>query len=151
MCSLAASPTVFGQDGSLNQAIASLNARAQTPADQQLVLNAIAQQTRIPEATLQSQMKQTKLGYGELLVANSIAQASGQKLDAVVARKQGKDWSSVASELKVDPSSIIARLRNANKMVQAAQKSGGAAKASATPTATATPKRFMPGRFGVDP
>ena len=151
ICSLAAVSAAFGEDGSINQAIASLNARAKTPADQQLVLNAISQQTKIPEATLQGQMKQTKLGYGELLAANSMAQASGQKLDALLARKQSKGWSEFATELKVDQSSIIARLRNANKMVQAAQKSGAVAKATATPAATATPKRFIPGRFSVDP
>jgi hypothetical protein len=150
ICSLAAASAVFGQDGSsLSQAIASLNARAKTPADQQLVLNAVAQQTKIPEATLQSQMKQNQLGYGELLVANSIAQASKQKLDAVLARKQGKGWSEVANELKIDSSSIVARLRNANKMVQAAQASG-AVKAKASVTPTATPKRFRPGHFDSD-
>jgi len=148
--SLATASAVFGQDGSsISQAIASLNARAKTPADQQLVLNAVAQQTKIPEATLQSQMKQNQLGYGELLVANSIAQASKQKLDAVLARKQGKGWSDVANELKVDSSSIVARLRNANKMVQAAQASG-AVKAKASVTPTPTPKRFRPGHFDQD-
>jgi hypothetical protein len=146
---LAVAPASFGQDGSFNQGIASLNALAKTPADQKLVLSAVAQQTRIPEATLQSQMNQTKLSYGELLVANTIAQASKQKLDGVIARKQGKDWSAVASELKIDSSSIVARLRNAKKMVQTAQKSTAVKpKASATPTAT--PKRFRPGHFGSE-
>jgi hypothetical protein len=149
ICLLAVAPASFAQDGSFNQGIASLNALAKTPADQKLVLGAVSQQTRIPEATLQSQMNQTKLGYGELLVANSIAQASKQKLDGVIARKQGKDWSAVANELKIDSSSIVARLRNAGKMVQTAQKTAvGKPKASASPTAT--PKRFIPGRFGSE-
>lgn len=147
LCLLAVAPIALGEEGSsIDQAISSLNARAKTPADQKLLLSAISQQTKIPEATLQSQMNQTKLGYGELLVANSIAQSSKQKLDGVIAQKQGKDWSALASELKIDSSNIVARLRNANKMVQAAQASVAAKpKASATPTAT--PKRFRPGHF----
>lgn len=147
LCLFAVAPAVFGAEGSsISQGIASLNALAKTPADQKLVLSAIGQQTRIPEATLQSQMNQTKLSYGDLLVANTIAQTTKQKLDAVVAQKEGKDWSTVASEHKVDLSGITARLRNATKAVQGAQKPTAVKpKASATPTPT--PKRFIPGHF----
>ena len=146
LCLLAVTSLSFGQGGSFNQAIASLNALAKTPADQKLVLSAIAQQTRIPDATLQSQMNQTKLSYGDLLVANTIAQTTKQKLDAVIAQKQGKDWSAVASEHKVESSGITARLRNATKAVQAAQKTAAVTpKASAAPTAR--PKKFQPGHF----
>lgn len=148
-CLVAVTSLSFGQGGSISQGIASLNALGKTPADQQLVLSAVGQQTRIPEATLQSQMNQTKLSYGDLLVANTIAQTTKQKLDAVIAQKQGKDWSAVASEHKVDTSGITARLKNATKAVQAAQKTAAVKpKASATPTAT--PKRFRPGHFDSD-
>ena len=62
----------------LNQAIISLNARAGSNADKKRVLNAVSQQTRLPEKTLQTQMSATHLGYGELLTANSIAEGSGR-------------------------------------------------------------------------
>jgi DNA-binding IclR family transcriptional regulator len=149
LCLVAITSLSFGQGGSIGQAIASLDALAKTPADQKLVLSAVAQQTRIPEATLQAQINQTKLGYGDLLVANTIAQTTKQKLDAVIAQKQGKDWSAVASEHKLDSSSILARLKNASKMVQTALKTAAVKpKASATPTAK--PKRFRPGHFDSD-
>ena len=107
-------------DSSLNQAISSLNARAKTDADKKLVLKAISQQSRLPEKTLQSQMSATHLGYGELLTANSIAEGSGKKLNDVLAMKGAKSWASVSKQLGVDPVSIVDRLHNAERTVQAA-------------------------------
>ena len=106
-------------EASLNQAIISLNARAKTDADKKLVLKAISQQTRLPERTLQSQMRATRLTYGELLAANSIVEGSGKNLDTVLGVKGTKSWASVSKELRVDPDSVVNRLHNAEKTVQA--------------------------------
>jgi hypothetical protein len=113
------SMVVFASDeASLNQAINLLNARAKTDADKKLVLKAVAQQTRLPEKTLRSQMSATNLSYGELLAANSIAEGSGKNLDAVLAMKGGKSWASVSKQLRVDPSGIVNRLQIAENTVQ---------------------------------
>ena len=106
-------------EASLNQAIISLNARAKSDADKKLVLKAISQQTQLPERTLQSQMGATHLTYGELLAANSIVEGSGKNLDTVLAMKGTKSWASVSKELRVDPDSVVNRLHNAEKTVQA--------------------------------
>ena len=102
---------------SLNQAIISLNARAGSNADKKRVLNAVSQQTRLPEKTLQSQMSATHLSYGELLTANSIAEGSGRNLNAVLAMKGAKSWTSLSKQLGVDPASIVDRLHNAERTV----------------------------------
>jgi hypothetical protein len=106
-------------EASVNQAINSLNARAKTDADKKLVLKAVAQQTRLPEKTLRSQMSATHLSYGELLAANSIAEGSGKNLNAVLTMKRVKSWASVSKQLSVDPSSIVNRLNIAENAVQA--------------------------------
>ena len=103
---------------SLNQAIISLNARARSDAGRKLLLTAVSQQTRLSEKTLQSQMSATHLGYGELLTANSIAEGSGKNLNAVLAMKGAKSWTSVSKQLRVDPDSIVNRLHNAERTVQ---------------------------------
>ena len=108
-------------DSSLNQAIISLNARAKTDADKKLVLMAVSQQTKVPEKTLRAQMSATHLGYGELLTANSLVQGSGKNLNDVLAMKKGKDWASLSKEFRVDPNSIVNRLRTAEKTVQASR------------------------------
>jgi hypothetical protein len=110
--------TFASNDSSLDQTIVSLNARAKSDADKKHALTAVSQQTRLPEKTLQSQMSATHLGYGELLTANSIAEGSGKNLNAVLALKGGKSWASVSKQLRVDPDSIVDRLRNAERTVQ---------------------------------
>jgi hypothetical protein len=103
---------------SLNQAIISLNARAGSNADKKRLLTAVSQQTRLPEKTLQSQMSATHLTYGELLAANSIVEGSGKNLNAVLAMKGAKSWASLSKQLRVDPSSLVDRLRSAERTVQ---------------------------------
>jgi hypothetical protein len=119
LCSITSA--LASDEASLNQAISSLNARATTDADKKLVLKAVSQQTRVPEKTLRSQMSATHLGYGELLTVNSVAEGSGKDLNAVLAMKKGKGWASLSKELKVDSSSIVIRLGNAEKTVQASR------------------------------
>lgn len=106
-------------DAALNQAVKSLNARAQTDAGRKLVISAISQQTSVPEKTLQAHMTATHLNYGELLIAESLAQGSGKDLNAVIALKQGKCWADLSKEIKIDPNSLVKRLQNAEKTAQA--------------------------------
>jgi hypothetical protein len=105
----------------LNQAIKDLNARAKTDADKKFVLAAVSQQTQVPEKTLQSQMATTHLNYGELLVADSLAEGSGKTLTNIVALKQGKGWAALSQEVKINPSSVLERLRTTGKVVQMSQ------------------------------
>ena len=125
-CSICGITAAFASDeASLNQAINSLNARAKTDAGKKLVLKAVSQQTRLPEKTLQSQMSATHLGYGELLTVNSIVEGSGKSLNAVLAMKKGTGWTNLSKELRIDPNSIVNRLRNAEKTVRTGQASAG--------------------------
>ena len=119
LCGITAAPA--SDEASLNQAISSLNGRAKTDADKKLVLMAVSQQTKVPEKTLRAQMSATHLGYGELLTANSLVQGSGKNLNDVLAMKKGKDWASLSKEFRVDPNSIVNRLRTAEKTVQASR------------------------------
>jgi hypothetical protein len=119
LCSITSA--LASDEASLNQAISSLNARATTDADKKLVLKAVSQQTRVPEKTLRSQMNATHLSYGELLTADSIVEGSGKDLNAVLAMRKGKDWASLSKELRVDPDSIVSRLRSAEDTVRATQ------------------------------
>jgi hypothetical protein len=116
-CLCGSAIALASNDASLNQAIISLNAHAGSNADKKRVLTAVSQQTGLPEKTLQSQMSATHLGYGELLTANSIAEGSGKNLNAVLAMKGANSWTSLSKQLRVDPASIVERLRNAERTV----------------------------------
>lgn len=104
-------------EATLNQAIATLNGQAET-VDKKIVLGAVAQQTNVSEKTLESQMAATHLTYGELVVANSLAQGSGKAMTNILALKKGKGWAEVSREVKINPASVIDRLRTTQKVVQ---------------------------------
>jgi hypothetical protein len=106
----------------LNQAMRALDARAKSAADKKLVLTAVSQQTQVPEKTLETQLRTSRLSYGQLLTANSLASATGTSLDNILARKaKSTGWAALSKELKIAPGSLVTRLRNAEKTVQAGQ------------------------------
>ena len=120
VCSLCRATAVYASDeAALDQAIKALNAQGQTDANKKFVLNAVSQQTNVPEKTLQKDMTATRLNYGELLTAESLSQASGKNLNAVIAMKRGKGWADLSRDFRTDPSSIVNRLHSAEKLVQA--------------------------------
>lgn len=119
VCSLSCVAAVYADDETaLNQAMGSLNARAAS-ADKNLVFNAISQQTGVAQRTLESQMKNSHLNYAELIVANSLAEGGGKNLQGVLALKgRGKGWAALSRELRIDPASLVTRVRNADKTLQ---------------------------------
>lgn len=120
--SFCSATAVFAEDdATLNQAIATLNAQAKTAVDKKIVLGAVAQQTNVPEKTLESQMVATHLTYGELVVANSLAQGSRQAMTNILALKKGKGWAEVSREVKISPASVLDRVRTTQKVVQMSQ------------------------------
>jgi hypothetical protein len=144
ICALCIATAIYADDeATLNQAIKALNARAKTDTDKKLVLNAVSQQTKLPEKTLASHMGATHLNYGELLTAESLAQGGRKDVSAIVAMKRGKGWSDLSKEVRIDPNSIVARLRAAEKTVQAAQAAPKQArntkKPGANPNSVPTP------------
>ena len=122
-CFLCCATGVYAADeAALNRAMRSFNARAKTDADGKLMLNAVSQQTKVSEKTLAAQMRTSRLNYAELLTAESLAEGSGKSLNSIVAlQRGGKGWASVSNDLKIDSNSIVARLSNAEKTVQAGQ------------------------------
>lgn len=129
-CSLFLATVVRAEDAGLDQAIRNLNAQAKTDADKQIVLAAVSQQAGVPAKTVQSQMATTRLNYGEILVADSLAEGTGKKLADIVALKKGKGWAEVSRELKVDPRSVLDRVRTTQKVVQGSQAKAKAAQAA---------------------
>ena len=147
ICVLCTAATAYADDEALmNQAIKALNAQAKTDADKKLVLNAVSQQTSVPEKTLSSHMGTTNLNYGELLIAESLAQGSRKDIKAILAIKQRKGWADVSKEVRIDPNSIVARLRAAEKTVQAGQGAPKQAGQAKKPNSAAVPTPAMPSR-----
>ena len=87
-----------------------------TPSGQERVLSAISRETGVPVSTLQLQRDQTRLGYGGLFIANSLASATGQTFEEIAALKaSGHGWGWIAKQNNVKLGPIVSRARNANK------------------------------------
>jgi hypothetical protein len=122
VCFLGCATGVYaGDEAALNSAMRSFDARA-GGADKKLVLSVVSQQTGVSAKSLEAQMKTSHLGYAELIAANSLVEGGGKSLANVLALKgRGKGWAAISKDLKIDPSSIITRVHNADMTLQGGQ------------------------------
>ena len=100
------------------------------PDGRERVLNAVSRETGVPIATLEAQRDSTRLGYGGLLIANSLASATGQSFEEIAALKasgHGWGWIAKVNNVKLGPIVSQARhvdnaLRNSNGNIEKVKK-----------------------------
>jgi hypothetical protein len=86
------------------------------PDGRERVLSAISRETGVPITTLEMQRNSTRLGYGGLFIANSLASATGQTFDEIAALKaSGHGWGWIAKQNNVKLGPIVSRARNVDK------------------------------------
>lgn len=86
------------------------------PDGRERVLSAISRETGVPITTLDAQRNSTRLGYGGLFIANSLAAATGQTFDEIAALEaSGHGWGWIAKQNNVKLGPIVSRARHANK------------------------------------
>jgi hypothetical protein len=86
------------------------------PDGRERVLAAISRETGVPITTLEAQRNSTRLGYGGLFIANSLASATGQTFDEIAALKaSGHGWGWIAKQNNVKLGPIVSRARNVDK------------------------------------
>lgn len=86
------------------------------PDGRERVLSAISRETGVPITTLEMQRDNTRLGYGGLFIANSLASATGQTFDEIAALKaSGHGWGWIAKQNNVKLGPIVSRARNVDK------------------------------------
>ena len=90
-----------------------------------MVAQRLAQTLHMPANTLQSQRTQTRLDWGDLVIANRLAQSTGLSFDQIVREGQnGKDWDAVAHAHGLDLSKLITDSKQAQSALQAPQGPG---------------------------
>jgi hypothetical protein len=119
--SLLCAGVAFAQDEmDLNHAIADLDGIGKQAYARISTYAAVAAQTGVPVAQLMADRRALNLGYGELLVAESIAVANSKSVQAVVAEQaRAQSWSAVAKQNRINPASLTARLQNAGQQLHA--------------------------------
>lgn len=75
----------------------------------------ISRETNVPVAVIEEQRTRTSLGYGELLIANSLAVETGRSFDDIIAyRTRGYGWGKIARENRVNLGHVVSRLDRAS-------------------------------------
>ncbi len=115
--------TMTGEDPAFRKAIDALDAQTgKVMRGVGLVPAAVSTQTRIPLGTLFAQQAETGLSYGELLVADSLAVASGNSFARILAmRAKTQTWAELSLKLRINPNSIVARAQAAYNSINYAQ------------------------------
>jgi len=110
----------------LKKTTVDINAQAQTNAGRTRVLTAISKETGVSVTTLQSQQSATKLGFGDLTIANLLASASGKTFDQIVAMfKAGEGWGKIAKDLGLNLGMIVSKAKRADQAALQAQTGRG--------------------------
>src|SRR5436190_12516878 len=87
-----------------------------TPDGQERVLDAISRETEVPVATLAEQRDRTRVGYGGLFIANSLASATGKTFDEIADLKaSGHGWGWIAKQNNVKLGPIVSQAHHVNK------------------------------------
>ena len=87
-----------------------------TSGGQERVLDAISRETDVPVATLAEQRDRTRLGYGGLFIANSLASATGKTFDEIADLKaSGHGWGWIAKQNNVKLGPIVSQAHHVNK------------------------------------
>src|SRR5688572_508933 len=86
------------------------------PDGRERFLSTISRETGVPITTLEMQRNDTRLGYGGLFMANSLASATGQTFDEIAALKaSGHGWGWIAKQNNVKLGPIVSRARNVDR------------------------------------
>ena len=112
--------TIKKEEPKLRRAIESLEALGMTPVRGfGLVPAAVAWQSRLPMRKVIQQQAATGLSYGELLLANVLAEKSKQSVEQVVEmRGRTRTWGELAQQLDVSSAFLVSRVQLASERIK---------------------------------
>ncbi len=100
----------------LQKEASQLDNSASQSSGSQVVFESLSKQLNVPVATLQQEQQNTKFGFGQLFIANSLAQATGKTFDQVAQEfNSGKGWGQIANENNVRLGQVVSNLKRANQ------------------------------------
>jgi hypothetical protein len=112
----------------------------------QTVAQRLARSLEMEASTLVTQRAQTKLGWGDLVIANRLAQATGFSFTQIVKERQsGKSWEMIAADHGADPGELTKDAKRARAALEAPDKPLDAARDSPADQ----PKSGASGRSGA--
>jgi len=90
--------------------------------ENQPVFESLSKRLDVSVETLQAQKESTGFGFGQLFIANSLAEASGQTFDQMAeAFNAGKGWGEIAKANDLKLGKVVSGLKRANKDLKKAR------------------------------
>ena len=112
-------PAWSADPATLEQRATAIDRASEEGDGDRVVVGHISRKLGIPVEALRRQRMQTQIGWGEILIANSLAMAARLTFDQVVAEHHGgKTWAEVAREHKVDVDRLIADVQRSQEIVE---------------------------------
>ncbi len=102
------------------------NEAVQNQGNQSAVFESLSKQLKIPVSTLQAEQQSTKFGFGQLFIANSLAQATGKSFDQIAQEfNSGKGWGEIAKENNVKLGKVVSGLKRTSNRLENARNQQG--------------------------
>jgi len=96
----------------LEQQAVRLDREAKHANENPRVFESLSKQLGVPVETLKAQRQNTKLGYGNLFIANALARDTGKTFDQVASEfKAGRGWAGVAKQRDTNLGKILHEMR----------------------------------------
>ncbi len=99
---------------------ARLDDEARQNTGNQPVFESLSKQLNVPVDVLQADKQNTGFGFGQLFIAHSLAQASGQSFDQLAGEfRAGKGWGEIAKENNLKLGKVVSGLKRAGNDLKA--------------------------------
>lgn len=127
-------PKMTREERRLEKEARRIDREASDPAGEERVLTRLSGDLGVSTQTLKQQREQSKLSYGNLFIANSLAKSSGTTFSQIAAeRESGNGWGKIAKDhnlklgevvsgAKKNANAVEATRRNEERRVQREQK-----------------------------
>lgn len=149
---LAVAPWWSAESGAaLDDQAAAVNRSARTPEGERVVADRLSRDLGIPATTLEAQRQQTKLGWGELLIANRLAQTTGLTFDKVVSEfRSGKGWGQMAGEHNVNLGKLVSEVRESRQAAENDARQAGRGRRAPDSETDSSERRQGSERMGAE-
>lgn len=103
----------------LDERAAAIERASKAPDGERVVLGHISRKLQLPSEALRKQRAETKLGWGDILVANLVSRATRLTFDEVIAEfRRGKGWEELARVHHVDADQLANEMQHSQDLVE---------------------------------
>ncbi|MEE8449488.1 MAG: hypothetical protein V3S39_07635 [Thermodesulfobacteriota bacterium] len=119
----------FAQGLSASLAIQDINRRSAAPEGARAVKAELASQFGVSVSVVDHQQRQSKLGLGEIAIANALAQQSGKSFDEIAALfkagpKEARGWGKLARDLGVNLGQAVSAVQRISHRAEEGMTTG---------------------------